>query len=239
MRIQYDAKTRTFGIKDFVKKNKKKILIGGGIAALAAVGGKAAYNELTHPSHAHNIMEHRDVLKKEEATLRSRFGLSSSEFDMLARLSMAITEQESKFGDSLRYKAKRLVPDSVMSAGRWLIGKDGGLSRGYGQVKYDILDKKTKSLMDEYGISAGNVEDDAGKSALLTFSKLAEIYKKNVDGKTYYDKDGRKVDDATALRYFYNGRGGSLIRKEASPSENLYVNNTNRYLKEQGSLWDT
>lgn len=237
MRITFDGQTRTFGVKDFVKKHKKKILIGGAVAA-AALAGKAAYNEATHPSHKENVKAHRDALMNHEEGLRQKFGLSSREFDMLARLSMAITEQETKFGDSLRYKVKRLVPDTVMETGRWLAGRHDGLSRGYGQVKYDIRDDKTKSIMKGYGVTPKNVEDSASNSAILTFGAMAEIYKRDIKGKSYYDKDGNRVDDATALRYFYNGRGGVLKRGEATPSENLYVNNTNRYLKKQELQWD-
>lgn len=237
MRISFDEGTRTFGLKDFVKKHKKKILIGGGIAA-AALAGKAAYNEITHPSHKQNVKTHRDTLLNEEASLRKKFDLSSREFDMLARLSMAITEQETQFGDSLRYKVKRLVPDFVMEVGRLVMGKHDGLSRGYGQVKYDIRDGKTKSIMKGYGVTPKNVEGDARNSAIMCFCAVAEIYKRYIKGKSYYDKDGNRVDDMTALRYFYNGRGRTLLRKEATPSENLYVNKSNRYLKEQAHLWD-
>lgn len=237
MRIAYDGQTRTFGVKDFVKKHKKKILIGGAVAA-AALAGKAAYNEATHPSHKENVKAHRDTLLKHEEDLRQKFGLSSREFDMLARMSMAQTEQESNFGDGLRYKAKRLVPDFVAESARWLAGKHDGLSRGYGQVKYDIRSDKTKRILDEYGVTPKNVEDDASKSALMTFAAVAETYNTFVRGKSYYDKNGNRVADLDALRYFYNGRGRSLIRREANPSENLYINNTNRYIKEQSHLWD-
>lgn len=161
-------------MKDFVKKHKKKILIGGGIAA-AALAGKAAYNEITHPSHKQNVRAHRDTLLNKESSLREKFGLSSREFDMLARLSMAVTEQESKFGDSLRYKVKRLVPDFVQEAGRYMAGRRDGLSKGYGQVKYDIREGKTKSILKGYGVTPKNVEDDAAKVRYLPLEPLRKF----------------------------------------------------------------
>lgn len=236
--IKFNPETRRFGaVSSFLRRNKRKILLGGAIAAGAALGGSMLYNEVRRPSVDQAKSIHADTLTKEKQRLMSYYGLSESEFSMLAKLSGGITEQESNWGDSLRWRMKEVTPDWVLKAAKAVAGKDTTLSKGYGQVKYDYLDDKTKNNLAEYGVDADNA-NNFRNSALLTFSKLAEIYVSQVRGKTFTDAKGRTIPPNVAILYLYQGRRRGLLNSEVNPDNNKYIRNVKENEAKQGGMWE-
>jgi len=236
MRIAFNPETRRFGtVSSFIKKHKGKLLAGAALAG-AALGGTMLYNEAKRPSVEQAKSIHAGTLISEKEKLMSQYGLSESEFSMIARLSGGVTEQESNWGDSLRWRVKEVTPDFVMKAAKAASGKDTTLSRGYGQVKFDYLDDKTKKNLAEYGVDETNT-NNFRNSALLTFSKLAEIYVREVRGKSFTDAKGRNIPPDKAILYFYQGRKRGLLKSEVNPDNNQYISNVMGNQAKQDGMW--
>lgn len=178
-------------------------------------------------TYASTIVNNKEKLMKDT-------GLTSAEYNNLARLALGIAEQETRFNttDSKWFK------DHWLGKGaQKLDNKRRGVSAslGYTQIKLedDIkysnkTDKKLASLYEKYNINRKSI-NTAENSAMATLIRLAHIYKNEVKGKTFTGKDGAAVTEDEAVMYKWLGRNSELTNHTATPELNKYIRNVNKY----------
>lgn len=102
--------------------------------------------------------------------LSSKYGLTETDYQSLAKASLGILAQESKFGTS-----KKLIPKQIIATAMSFAGlKKDEVSKGAGQLKYDT--NYGDSDLTELGINEDNFTDD-DKAILPVFDRLAAYYK--------------------------------------------------------------
>lgn len=102
--------------------------------------------------------------------LSSKYGLTETDYQSLAKASLGILAQESKFGTS-----KKLIPKQIVATAMSFVGlKRDEVSKGAGQLKYDT--NYGDSDLVELGINKDNFTDD-DKAILPVFDRLTTYYK--------------------------------------------------------------
>lgn len=171
------------------------------------------------------------VSRNKESIMRD-FGLDSGTFNNLAMLAMGIAGQESDWGMSSRYRLKSSIPDwAIDKAKKILRNKVGYRSRGITQMKIKGDNEETKRMYDKYGIDEESLSSPYGAS-VGTMIRLASIYKNEVVGREFKDKDGNVIDPMYVVLYKWQGGRNSDLRKgKVSPEQNSYIRNVNEYLR--------
>lgn len=196
-----------------------------------------------------NVLSYTNALSINKEALQKRFNLSSDEYNRLAELAVGIAEQESKFGTSLRYKAKQQVPDEVIALAKNFKDSDStnmfyaagealsktikgsttpARSRGLTQIKIGGDNKEMQGIYNELGINENTINNPY-TSALATLSRLAYMYNSEVKGRNFKGAGNAEVSPYDALLYKYMGRGSELKNKTATPDKNKYISNVKKY----------
>ena len=140
-------------------------------------------------SHAREFAQ---ALEKNKVRLMELLNIDNDTYNRLAKLAMAIAEQETNFGTNMRYGKYLLAgADTVLVA----IGTTGAelhgginqvhnLSFGPTQIKYDmhVQDADVKAYWETLGIKNGIQLYDLENSALATMSLLAVLNRRVKDG---------------------------------------------------------
>lgn len=196
----------------------------------------------------------RGIVNNQEA-LQKMFNLSSSEYNHLAELALGIAEQESKFGTATRYKVKQLLgedgveilktyknaPDIVKLNPASALGytitkynvdkyfnKQPALSRGWTQIKNQGDNEDLRNIYKQLGIDDNSIKTGEG-SAIATIARLAYMYNNEVKGRNFTNSSGVTINPYHALLYKWNGHGSRLTDGTATPENNEYIRNVNRY----------
>ena len=215
--------------------------------------------QISLPSDAsENAKEFAKALEVHKQDLMAKLGLDNDTYNKLAKLAMAIAEQETNFGNnggmyrSGKYEAGRVLPDTPLHD--W--------SYGPTQIKFE-MQKRDEWIADKFkklGLTEGSQLYDMENAALATMVVLAQnnrIIKNNknyqkgieaardsivtIDGwemknghleKTYNTRPFvNKVTDEDALCYFWNGRGASIKDGTMEPEALEYTRNIHKYLE--------
>lgn len=158
-------------------------------------------------------------------------GIDSSIYNDLAELALGISEQESKFGTSLRYVGKNAIPDEALDVAKkarnFIQGKKDSpisyRSRGMTQIKIQGDNKETQTLYDKYGIDEDSLENPY-MAAAATMIRLANIYRGEVAGKKFGD-----ISPMDAVLYKWSGRNKLLRSGKANPESDEYLQNVKKY----------
>ena len=183
--------------------------------------GNKQYDNNRH-SFAQSIVNNKRKVQKE-------FGLTSDEYNRLAELALGIAEQESKFGtgNSLNpmhnYILKKYNPGLV----DFFNGRSA-VSRGYTQIKIDGDNKELQKLYKDNNIDFDNILQ-GDKSALATMIRLAYIYNNEVRGRKFLSADGNQLSPYHVLMYKWNGKNDELKNRTATPADNNYIRNVEKY----------
>lgn len=171
------------------------------------------------------------VSRNKESIMRD-FGLDSGTFNNLAMMAMGIAGQESDWGMSSRYRLKSSIPDWVIDKAKKILrNKVGYRSRGITQMKIKGDNEETRRMYDKYGIDEESLSSPYGAS-VGTMIRLASIYKNEVAGREFKDKDGNVIDPMYVVLYkWQGGRNSDLREGKVSPEQNSYIRNVNEYLR--------
>ena len=210
------------------------------------------------PDASDNAKKFARALEEHKQDLMAKLGLDNDTYNKLARLAMAIAEQETNFGNnggmyrSGKYEAGRFLPDTSLHD--W--------SYGPTQIKFE-MQKRDEWIADKFeklGLTEGTQLYDMKNAAMATMVVLAQnnrIIKNNknyqkgieaardsvvtIDGwemknghleKTYNTRPFvNKVTDEDALCYFWNGRGACIKDGTMEPEALEYTRNIHKYLE--------
>ena len=167
--------------------------------------------------------------------MQKDFGISSKDYNKIAKLALGIVHQESEFGTGYKYIAK-----NGTAAGRTAVDIGHAISDGYAgsrgptQIKFndDIKNKDYARRYAKYGIREGSqLAKNYTDAAVATMVRLLSMYRDELGNgkKVYYDKYGDPIDPTDALLYLWQGKKGMLIKGEAYPKGRDYVQKVKKY----------
>ena len=102
------------------------------------------------------------------------------------------------------------------------------VSRGYTQIKIDGDNKELQKLYKDNNIDFDNILQ-GDKSALATMIRLAYIYNNEVRGRKFLSADGNQLSPYHVLMYKWNGKNDELKNRTATPADNNYIRNVEKY----------
>lgn len=190
---------------------------------------KLKWKKTGDEEYDNNRKAYASSIVNNKKALQQRFNLTSDEYNHLAELALGIAEQESKFGTANRYKIKDWIPDWMMDTAKYIYrGNSGARSRGYTQIKNKSDNEELRKIYNELGIDDESIKS-ADKSAIATIARLAYIYNNEVRGRNFKTADGNNLNPYHALMYKWLGKNNELKNKTATPNENIYIRNVNKY----------
>ena len=172
---------------------------------------------------------------KEE--LSKELGLDNDTYNELALCTLGIAGQETKYGsptagmsDGKPYWVKEKYPGLVDKVKKWK-GKKSTNSRGITQLKIgSYTDPEVKRLLNKYRINEDNLKNPRN-AAIATMIVLACIYKNELPAlKSKMEELGMSKEEA--VLYCFNGRKSEITKGTATPSENIYVKNVRKFMKD-------
>lgn len=186
-------------------------------------------NKNLDKSWSMNATKYAAGITENKKQLQKDLKIDSGTFNRLAELAMGIAGQESKFGNSNKYKIKE-SSQGLVSFVKDIKGNDSANSRGLTQIKYkaDIKNKELKALYDKYKITEENLTDPR-KAAIATILRLCFIYNTEILGRDFKGSQGVKIDPYDALLYKYQGKRNELSNQSATPNDNIYIRNVKDY----------
>lgn len=188
-----------------------------------------------------DMEEFTKALSKKKVSLMARLGIDNDTYNNLANLALGITGQESKFGESWRYKLKEFCPPCV-SLARWVRGKKSDPSRGLSQIKLGCftINPKIKALLGKYGIEERGDLHDPANSAVATMVIITDMYKNEVPGvqRIRREQHKRNISAYDAISYMWHGRKNELLnpKEDVDPDNNVYVKNVRKSRDENFEL---
>lgn len=171
-----------------------------------------------------NAKQMAKTLEDNKKSLMIDLGINGDVYNNIALLSLGIAQQESKFGDSSKFKLKNEVTQDI---GKALTLDKSYNSRGLHQIKYDGLNIDVKQKLADYGITKSNL-DDPSKSAIAQIIIMANAYKYEIPQLL---KVNPNIDPYDMLLYLNQGKRKELTNKTATPEQNNYIQNVKRNMR--------
>jgi hypothetical protein len=171
-----------------------------------------------------NAKQMAKALEDNKKSLMIDLGINGDIYNNLSLLSLGIAQQESKFGDSSKFKLKNEVTQDV---GKFLANDSSYNSKGLHQIKYDGLNIDVKQKLADYGITKSNL-DDPSKSAIAQIIIMANAYKYEIPQLL---KINPNIDPYDMLLYLNQGKRRELTNKTATPEQNDYIQNVKRNMR--------
>jgi hypothetical protein len=171
-----------------------------------------------------NAKQMAKALEDNKKSLMIDLGINGDIYNNLSLLSLGIAQQESKFGDSSKFKLKNEVTQDV---GKFLANDSSYNSKGLHQIKYDGLNIDVKQKLADYGITKSNL-DDPSKSAIAQIIIMANAYKYEIPQLL---KINPNIDPYDMLLYLNQGKRRELTNKTATPEQNDYIQNVKRNIR--------
>jgi len=168
-----------------------------------------------------NAKQMAKALENNKKSLMIDLGINGDVYNNIALLSLGIAQQESKFGDSPKFKLKNEVTQDI---GKALTFDKSYNSKGLHQIKYDGLNVDVKQKLADYGITKSNL-DDPSKSAIAQIIIMANAYKYEIPQLL---KINPNIDPYDMLLYLNQGKRRELTNKTATPEQNNYIQNVKR-----------
>jgi hypothetical protein len=171
-----------------------------------------------------NAKQMAKTLEDNKKSLMIDLGINGDIYNNLSLLSLGIAQQESKFGDSSKFKLKNEVTQDV---GKFLANDSSYNSKGLHQIKYDGLNINVKQKLADYGITKSNL-DDPSKSAIAQIIIMANAYKYEIPQLL---KINPNIDPYDMLLYLNQGKRRELTNKTATHEQNDYIQNVKRNIR--------
>lgn len=171
-----------------------------------------------------NAKQMAKTLEDNKKSLMIDLGINGDVYNNIALLSLGIAQQESKFGDSSKFKLKNEVTQDI---GKALTLDKSYNSKGLHQIKYDGLNIDVKQKLADYGITKSNL-DDPSKSAIAQIIIMANAYKYEIPQLL---KVNPNIDPYDMLLYLNQGKRKELTNKTATPEQNNYIQNVKRNMR--------
>lgn len=171
------------------------------------------------------------TIENEKANLLRLYGSDSQEYNLLAHMAIGILGRESRFFKSTRYRLKETLPGLVrivktMKAyleGDW----DGPSKSSRGPTQIKVVPQK---IAEHYGVRPETLRrPDHAAVATMGFliETLQELKRRVVlNGLDFVNE----TNYADYLPYLYFGSRGQLLRGEATPDRNIYIQDMRRYM---------
>lgn len=159
--------------------------------------------------------------------LMKELKINGDVYNELAKLTLGLAGQESKYGTSFKFKAKtELIQDILKN----IIGNKSYNSKGLTQIKYDGLNDEVKKIFKEYNITKENL-NQGDKAALAQIILLSHMYNNELPA---YRKniDEMGISDIDALLYLNQGKRKELINKTATPEKNTYIQSVKKFAED-------
>jgi hypothetical protein len=171
-----------------------------------------------------NAKQMAKALEDNKKSLMIDLGINGDVYNNIALLSLGIAQQESKFGDSSKFKLKNEVTQDI---GKALTLDSSYNSKGLHQIKYDGLNIDVKQKLADYGITKSNL-DNPSKSAIAQIIIMANAYKYEIPQLL---KINPNIDPYDMLLYLNQGKRRELTNKTATPEQNNYIQNVKRNMR--------
>lgn len=146
-----------------------------------------------------------DGLNDFRSQIMQDYDLTDDQYSDLMTFAVNIANQESKLGDSPRYKIKSNAPDSLIKALKHVSSKDTPLSRGLTQIKYnqDVDDPELSDFYAKYGITDKGLKIDPRQMARATIGRSL-VGENTLGEQDYRYSDNTVIPKDTALAIWWN-----------------------------------
>jgi len=171
-----------------------------------------------------NAKQMAKALEDNKKSLMIDLGINGDVYNNMALLSLGIAQQESKFGDSSKFRLKNEVTQDIAKA---ITFDKSYNSVGLHQIKYDGLNADVKQKLADYGITKSNL-DNPSKSAIAQIIIMANAYKYEIPQLL---KVNPNIDPYDMLLYLNQGKRRELTNKTATPEKNNYIQNIKRNMR--------
>lgn len=166
-------------------------------------------------------IEFMQTLDREKERLMQIYGLENDDYDDLARLAFGILGNESRFGESPKYKIKEAFPFVVS------LLKGDGLdtsqnSRGPTQIK-----NVPRAIQEHYGVTKNSLTRP-DHAAVATLGFLAEALSE-LRSRERHHPDITPENRVEYLHYLYMGRHDLVRNGTATPERNIYYRQARNY----------
>ena len=145
-------------------------------------------------------------------------------YNELAKLTLGLAGQESKYGTSIKFKLKTEATQDLLKS---ITGNNSFNSKGLTQIKFDGVNEEVKKLFNKYGITKDNL-NSGDNAALAQIILLSHMYNNELPAYRKYTKE-KNISDMDALLYLNQGKRDELINKTATPDKNIYIQNVKKF----------
>lgn len=167
-----------------------------------------------------------EVIKE---AMQREFNIDSRTYNEIAKLAIGITNNESNFGDSIRYTLKNSPVGALLTGIRKMI-KGTDRSLGLSQIKMQGDNEQMQALYKKYGLNPSMSEmSDPKNCSLATMLRLLYMYKTEVERGKFTGQDGIEITPLEALLYKWMGRNNQLTQHLATPLQNRYITAAKKY----------
>ena len=164
------------------------------------------------------------TLENKKSELQTIYGVSGSEYNLLAQMAIGILGRESQFFKSRRYVLKEQFPWAVEIA-KGLAGDTTRNSRGPTQIK--IVPARIAEIYEITPDQLWVPENAALATMGFLIETLGELKRRIIVNKLSFVNEANYVD---YLPYIYFGSTTRLISGKADPSHNIYIRDMKKYM---------
>lgn len=170
-----------------------------------------------------------DNLEAIKDAMQREFNVDSRTYNEIAKLAIGITNNESNFGDSVRYTLKNSAVGALLTGIRKML-KGTERSLGLSQIKMQGDNEQMKALYKKYGLNPTMSEmSDPKNASLATMLRLLYMYKNEVERGKFTGQDGIEITPLEALLYKWVGKNNQLTQHLATPLQNRYITAAKKY----------
>ena len=184
---------------------------------------KIQYNK-SLKEDAPEVVNMTQAIVDNKQKLMKELKINGDVYNELAKLTLGLAGQESKYGTSFKFKVKTEFTQDVLKN---ITGNKSYNSKGLTQIKYDGVNDEVKKIFKKYNITKENL-NQGDKAALAQIILLSHMY--NNELPTYRKNINEiGISDMDALLYLNQGKRKELVNKTATPEKNTYIQSVKKF----------